>query len=71
MAIATSKTFEVRGFHCIGCSENLGSSLNNIDGVIRAQASFEGGHVDVRFDPNRVTEDDIKAQIRASGFDPD
>ena len=45
--------------------------MNNLDGVIRALADFEAGQVDVRFDPDRVTEDDVKAQIRASGFDPD
>ncbi len=71
MATATLKTFKVRGFHCTGCSDNLGSALTNLDGVIRARADFEAGQVDVRFDPDRVTEDDVKARIRASGFDPD
>lgn len=71
MATATLKTFKVSGFHCTGCSDNLGSALTNLDGVVRAQADFEAGQVDVRFDPDRVTEDDLKARIRASGFDPD
>jgi len=68
---ATLKTFPVRGFHCSGCSDNLGSALNNLDGVIRTNADFEAGKVEVRFDPSRVTEEDIKTQIRASGFDSD
>ncbi len=71
MATATSKTFTVKGFHCSGCSDNLGSALSNLDGVIRAQADFEAGQVEVRFDPDRVTDEDVKGQIRTSGFDPD
>ena len=71
MATATLKTFEVKGFHCSGCSDNLGSALNNLDGVIRAKADYESGQVEVRFDTERVTEEDVKTQIRASGFDPD
>ena len=71
MAAATLKTFKVAGFHCTGCSNGLGSALSNLDGVIRARAHFETGQVEVRFDPDRVTEDHLKEQIRASGFDPD
>jgi copper chaperone CopZ len=71
MATATLKTFTVKGFHCSGCSDNLGSALNNLDGVIRANADYEAGQVEVRFDPERVTEEDVKGQIRTSGFDPD
>ncbi len=71
MAAATSKTFAVRGFHCTGCSDNLGSALSNLDGVIRARADYENGQVEVRFDPDRVTEDDVRERIRATGFQPD
>ncbi len=71
MATATLKTFPVKGFHCSGCSDNLGWALNNLDGVIRANADFEAGQVEVRFDSDRVTSEDVKTQIRASGFDPD
>ncbi len=70
MATATSKTIKIQGFHCSGCADNLGSALNNLDGVIRARADYEVGQVDVRFDPDRVTEDDVREQIRTSGFDP-
>ena len=70
MATATSKTIKIQGFHCSGCADNLGSALNNLDGVIRARADYEVGQVEVRFDPDRVTEDEVIEQIRTSGFDP-
>ncbi len=71
MATATAKTFRVRGFHCTGCSDNVGSALSKLDGVIRARADFDEGQVEVRFDPDRVTEDDLREQIRVSGFETD
>ena len=71
MAIVKSKTFTVTGFHCSGCSDNLGVALGRLDGVIKAQAEYEGGQVEVRYDPDRVSEEAMREQIRASGFDPD
>ncbi|GMQ86544.1 MAG: hypothetical protein BMS9Abin07_2125 [Acidimicrobiia bacterium] len=70
MATAVSKTITVQGFHCTGCSDNLGSSLSNLDGVIRARADYDAGQVEVRFDPDRVSEDDVFEQIRTAGFEP-
>ena len=68
MATAISKTVLVRGFHCSGCADNLGSAVSNLDGVIRARVDYEVGQVEVRFDPDRVSEDDVRERIRASGF---
>ncbi|MGH3450767.1 MAG: heavy-metal-associated domain-containing protein [Haloechinothrix sp.] len=69
MAAATRKTFGVQGFHCTGCADNLGKALHRIDGVVRAQADFEKGEVEVRFDPERVSDDVIRDGIRTAGFE--
>ena len=70
MATAVTKTIKVQGFHCTGCADNFGSALNNLDGVIRARADYDVGQVEVRFDPDRVTEGDVLEQIRTTGFEP-
>ncbi|MDP8957856.1 MAG: heavy-metal-associated domain-containing protein [Actinomycetota bacterium] len=64
-----TQTIEVRGFHCTGCADNLGRALRSLEGVIRADADYEQGRVEVRFDAERVTDDDIRERIQASGFD--
>ncbi len=69
MTTATSETFTVRGFHCSGCADNLSTALGNLEGVIRVGASFENGRVEVRFDTDRVSEQDIRDRIAASGFE--
>lgn len=70
MAELNVATLGVRGFHCSGCADNLSSGLSRIEGVIRAKADFDRAEVEVRFDPARVTDDDIREGIRAAGFEP-
>jgi mercuric ion transport protein len=71
MATATTMTFTVRGFHCSGCADNVQTALSNLEGVIRVKADFDDSQVEVRFDPDRATETDIRDQITASGFQAD
>lgn len=65
-----TETIKVRGFHCTGCADNLGRALRTLEGVVRAEADYSAGHVEVRFDPERVSDDDIRDRIRATGFEP-
>jgi len=69
MATTTTKQYQISGFHCSGCADNLGDSLARLEGVIKADADYDGAAVEVRFDPERVSDDDIHTQIRASGFE--
>jgi copper chaperone CopZ len=65
MTTTTSATFTVRGF------DNLAKALRNLDGVIRARASFDDANVEVRFDADRVSEQDLRDQITRAGFEAD
>ena len=67
--VTTSETFGVKGFHCSGCSDNLAKALGNLDGVIRARASFDDANVEVRYDAARVSEQEIRDRIAATGFE--
>ncbi len=69
MTTATTKTFSIRGFHCSGCADNLGRSLRRHEGVIKAEADYDRARVDVRYDPERVSEDDLRRQITLAGFE--
>lgn len=65
----TTKTFQIRGFHCSGCADNVSRSLGQQEGVIRVDADFEKARVEVRFDADRITEESIVEQIEAAGFE--
>ena len=71
MASTTTKQYLISGFHCSGCADNLGASLSRLEGVIRADAHYDQATVEVRFDPDRVGDDDIHRQIRSAGFEPE
>lgn len=68
MTVST-KTYAIHGFHCSGCADKLGRSLANLEGVVRARADYDGARVEVRFDSDRITDDDIRERINASGFE--
>lgn len=70
MASLQTTTYPVAGFHCTGCADNLGKSLRRIEGVIKADADYEAGQVEVRFDPGRVSDEDLREGIRTAGFEP-
>ena len=68
MTTAT-KTFNIEGFHCTGCADNVSRSLGTEEGVIKVEADYEQAKVEVRFDSDRITEDRIVEQIRQAGFE--
>lgn len=69
MEKAVSRTYAISGFHCSGCADNLGESLGRREGVIKVDADYEQAQVEVRFDPERISEDDIREQIHLAGFE--
>jgi copper chaperone CopZ len=67
--MAVEKTLEVEGMTCTGCENTLRRSLRRLDGVILANPDHRAGEVTVRFDDARVSEEEIKARIRAAGYE--
>lgn len=67
--MATESTIKVTGMDCTGCENRVKTAVSRLEGVIRADADFRRGQVDVRFDPERLSEDDIKERIRAAGYE--
>lgn len=57
----------VEGMHCTGCSTRLQKVLNNLDGVSKAEVSFETGIAKIEYD-NKLKIDDIKNAIIDAGF---
>lgn len=58
----------IEGMHCTGCSNRLTKVLNNIDGVERAEVSFETKKATIKYDESKVSVETIKAEIEEAGF---
>lgn len=67
--MATEKTVEVRGMDCTGCENRVKTALTRLEGVIKADADHKEGRVGIRFDPQRITEEEIKERITAAGYE--
>lgn len=64
----TSKTFSVPDMSCGHCKAAVEGELNRLSGVQHSNADFEKGIVEVRYDEDRVTTDDLKGAIEEAGY---
>ena len=60
-------TFRVK-MHCGGCENTVQTILRTTEGVVRADADYRQSEVRVQFDPERVSEDQLRARLDDSGF---
>lgn len=61
-------TLQVAGMGCSHCASRLGEALERAEGVIKADVD-EAGTATVRYDEERLSEDDLGERVRAAGFD--
>lgn len=66
--MAAEEAFEVPDMACPGCENRLKTVLGRAEGVVRASADHRSGQVQVRYDPDRVSVDDVRERIRSAGY---
>ncbi len=66
--IMTEKTFRVEGMSCGHCRAAVERELNGVSGVERSSADFERGTVEVAYDEDRVTTEDIRSAVEEAGY---
>ena len=55
--------------HCEGCEQQVGRALRRLDGVRDVQASHKTQRVAVRFDPNQVRPEQVRAKLEQIGYE--
>lgn len=65
--MATETTLQVTGMDCSHCAQRLGSALERLDGVIKAEVD-PAGTAKVRYDEARLSEGDLTERVRNAGF---
>jgi copper chaperone len=66
--MATAETLQVQDMGCPGCENRLKTVLSRAEGVVRAGADHRSGQVQVRYDPERVSFDEVRERIRSAGY---
>lgn len=68
MAQATTLTFRVEGMHCASCGMLIDDTLEDLDGVRRAETSVKAGRTTVDLDPALCQPADVIAAIAEAGY---
>ncbi len=61
-------SYRVKGMTCVNCARTIEIALKKREGVRNVKVSFELGKVDVEFDENKITENEIKRTITELGY---
>lgn len=59
---------DVKGMHCTGCASGIEAMLKRVDGVTKAQVSFEDRVATVSYDPTKATSEKIIETIEKMGY---
>lgn len=66
-AIQTSE-FNISGMDCEACIESVKREINKLDGIIKAEASFEKAKAEVQFDSTKTSIHEIEKAINSTGY---
>jgi copper chaperone len=64
----TENTFTVEGMSCAHCKAAVEVELGRLHGVARSNADVERGVVEVRYDEDSVTTEDIRGAVEEAGY---
>jgi copper chaperone CopZ len=61
-------TYHVRGFSCITCATGLDTMLAKQKGIASSSSTYPEGAATIGFDPDQISEQQIKDFISSLGF---
>lgn len=64
----TKIVLKIQGMICRQCEYIVESAILHTRGVINAKASYWKGKVSVEYDPEIISEDDIKKSLELAGY---
>lgn len=67
--MTTTATFQASGLHCSSCSMLITMSLEDLNGVEAVSCDHATGKTLVTYDAERVTPEQIRRSIEATGYD--
>jgi copper chaperone len=64
----TNATFKVPEMSCGHCKAAVEGELSKLSGVEFSNANFEKGTIEVRYDEDRVTSEELEGAIEEAGY---
>ena len=60
--------FNISGMDCEACTESVKHEINKLDGILKAEASFENANSEVQFDITKTNIAEIEKAINSTGY---
>lgn len=60
--------FDVKGMTCSACEEHVKHAVNELDGIVNINASYEKANAEVEFDNTKTTKEAIQKAINSTGY---
>ncbi len=61
--------FNISGMTCNGCAEHVNHEVNQLDGIVEVNASYESANAIVKFDQSKTSKGDIEEAINSTGYE--
>lgn len=58
----------IAGMHCTGCARTVETLLSGVEGVRKAEASFEEARARILHDPSAASATDLAVAVQKGGF---
>lgn len=68
MSKITKKKLKIEGMHCSSCAMNIDFDLEDLEGVKSVKTSYAKQESEVEFDGEKMTIEQIFAQIKKTGY---
>jgi copper ion binding protein len=60
--------FDVKGMTCASCEQHITHAVNELEGIVNVNASYEKANAKVEFDNSKTTKEDIEKAINSTGY---
>lgn len=65
---ASIKEFKVVGMTCTGCEEHVNLKVNELDGIISVNTSYNQGNTIIEYDKSKINETELIDAINSTGY---
>lgn len=61
-------TLDIKGMTCTGCETTVENAASGVEGVLKAEASYDTGRATIKYDKSKTGRKEIVAAINKTGF---
>lgn len=60
--------FDVKGMTCASCEQHVNHAVNELEGIVNVNTSYENANAEVKFDNTKTSKEEIETAINTTGY---